>query len=58
VRWLPWNRRAGWFWWQWWLQLSLAAERMLDGHLAIRTMTLPDRFIDHASPERCMPMQA
>jgi 1-deoxy-D-xylulose-5-phosphate synthase len=24
---------------------------MLDGALKVRTMTLPDRFIDHASPE-------
>jgi 1-deoxy-D-xylulose-5-phosphate synthase len=29
----------------------LAQDGLLDGHLAIRTMTLPDRFIDHASPD-------
>ncbi len=29
----------------------LANRGMLDGALKVRTMTLPDRFIDHASPE-------
>ncbi|WP_179380770.1 1-deoxy-D-xylulose-5-phosphate synthase [Jannaschia marina] len=29
----------------------LAAEGLLDGNLAIRTMTLPDRFIDQAAPD-------
>ena len=29
----------------------LAQEGLLDGHLAIRTMTLPDRFIDQATPD-------
>lgn len=30
---------------------DLAGEGLLDGNLAIRTMTLPDRFIDHAAPD-------
>ena len=30
---------------------DLAAEGLLDGSLAIRTMTLPDRFIDQAAPD-------
>ncbi|WP_375260269.1 transketolase C-terminal domain-containing protein, partial [Citreimonas sp.] len=30
---------------------ALAAEGAFDRGLAIRTMTLPDRFIDQASPE-------
>ena len=30
---------------------ALASEGAFDRGLAIRTMTLPDRFIDHASPE-------
>lgn len=30
---------------------DLAQDGLLDGHLAIRTMTLPDRFIDHAAPD-------
>jgi 1-deoxy-D-xylulose-5-phosphate synthase len=29
----------------------LANEGLLDGHLAVRTMTLPDRFIDQAAPD-------
>jgi 1-deoxy-D-xylulose-5-phosphate synthase len=29
----------------------LAGEGLLDGNLAIRTMTLPDRFIDQAAPD-------
>ncbi len=29
----------------------LAGEGLLDGHLAVRTMTLPDRFIDQAAPD-------
>ena len=29
----------------------LANEGLLDGHLAVRTMTLPDRFIDQATPD-------
>ena len=29
----------------------LANEGLLDGSCAIRTMTLPDRFIDHAAPD-------
>ena len=29
----------------------LAGEGLLDGDLAIRTMTLPDRFIDQAAPD-------
>ncbi|WP_299304695.1 1-deoxy-D-xylulose-5-phosphate synthase [uncultured Litoreibacter sp.] len=30
---------------------ALANEGLLDGALAVRTMTLPDRFIDHAAPD-------
>jgi 1-deoxy-D-xylulose-5-phosphate synthase len=30
---------------------DLADTGLLDGHLAIRTMTLPDRFIDQAAPD-------
>lgn len=30
---------------------DLAQDGLLDGDLAIRTMTLPDRFIDHADPD-------
>ncbi|MDF1727170.1 MAG: 1-deoxy-D-xylulose-5-phosphate synthase [Sulfitobacter sp.] len=30
---------------------DLAGEGLLDGNLAIRTMTLPDRFIDQAAPD-------
>ena len=30
---------------------DLAGEGLLDGSLAIRTMTLPDRFIDQAAPD-------
>ncbi|MCY4336175.1 MAG: 1-deoxy-D-xylulose-5-phosphate synthase [Litoreibacter sp.] len=30
---------------------ALAGEGLLDGDLAIRTMTLPDRFIDQAAPD-------
>lgn len=30
---------------------ELANEGLLDGNLAVRTMTLPDRFIDQASPD-------
>ena len=30
---------------------DLAGEGLLDGKLAIRTMTLPDRFIDQAAPD-------
>lgn len=30
---------------------ALAGEGLLDGNLAIRTMTLPDRFIDQAAPD-------
>jgi len=30
---------------------ALANEGLLDGSLAVRTMTLPDRFIDQASPD-------
>lgn len=30
---------------------DLAAEGLLDGQLAIRTMTLPDKFIDQAAPD-------
>ena len=29
----------------------LAGEGLLDGNLAVRTMTLPDRFIDQAAPD-------
>jgi 1-deoxy-D-xylulose-5-phosphate synthase len=29
----------------------LANSGQLDGSTALRTMTLPDRFIDHASPD-------
>ena len=29
----------------------LAAEGFADGDLAMRTMTLPDRFIDQAAPD-------
>jgi len=29
---------------------SMAAAGLLDGSLSVRTMTLPDRFIDQASP--------
>ncbi|MDG1472085.1 MAG: 1-deoxy-D-xylulose-5-phosphate synthase [Ascidiaceihabitans sp.] len=29
----------------------LTNEGLLDGHLAVRTMTLPDRFIDQAAPD-------
>ncbi|WP_435138665.1 1-deoxy-D-xylulose-5-phosphate synthase [Pseudopelagicola sp. nBUS_19] len=29
----------------------LAKEGLLDGHLAVRTMTLPDRFINQAAPD-------
>ncbi len=29
----------------------LAHEGLLDGHLSVRTMTLPDRFINQASPD-------
>ena len=30
---------------------DLARDGLLDGRCAIRTMTLPDRFIDHAAPD-------
>ena len=30
---------------------DLAGEGLLDGNLAVRTMTLPDRFIDQAAPD-------
>ena len=30
---------------------DLADTGLLDGHLAVRTMTLPDRFIDQAAPD-------
>jgi len=30
---------------------DLAQDGLLDGRCAIRTMTLPDRFIDHAAPD-------
>jgi len=30
---------------------DLAGEGLLDGRLAIRTMTLPDRFIDQAAAD-------
>lgn len=30
---------------------DLAGDGLLDGHLAVRTMTLPDRFIDKASSD-------
>jgi 1-deoxy-D-xylulose-5-phosphate synthase len=29
----------------------LANSGQLDGRVSLRTLTLPDRFIDHASPE-------
>jgi 1-deoxy-D-xylulose-5-phosphate synthase len=30
---------------------DLAQEGLLDGNLAVRTMTLPDRYIDQAAPD-------
>ena len=34
----------------------LANSGRLDGGAGLRTLTLPDRFIDQASRTRCMPM--
>ena len=30
---------------------DLANDGLLDGRCQVRTMTLPDRYIDHASPD-------
>ena len=30
---------------------EVAGEGLVDGNLAVRTMTLPDRFIDQAAPD-------
>jgi hypothetical protein len=37
---------------------TLSDHGMLDGGLRMRAMMLPDEFIDHDSPTRCMPSPA